>query len=235
MRHLPVGGGDFSRHQQRQPATAVAGYHPRMTLTAIASGIALGLGAAVPIGPVNVEIARRSLRSGFRAGASLGFGAVTVDMIYAVLSALGIRPLMDNRIAVVVLTVVSVGILVYLAAMSLRAAWRSMKTDAGQQLDAAPAQAVHTSYVTGVLMTALNPMTLAFWFLVVPPLYVATDMVSLILGVFLGTAAWVLSFSGLLAWLGRGRRALWIAVADAVGGFVLLGFAVLAIWKVVRG
>lgn len=202
-----------------------------MTFTTIASGIILGLGAAVPIGPVNVEIARRSLRSGFRAGASLGFGAVTIDMAYAVLSALGVRPLMGNRVVVLILTVISVAILLYLAAMSLRAAWRSIKTDAGKQLDAAPAQAVHTSYVTGVLMTALNPMTIAFWFLVVPPLYVATEMVSLILGVFLGTAAWVLSFSGLLSWLGRGRRAIWITIADAVGGFVLLGFAAVAVWK----
>jgi L-lysine exporter family protein LysE/ArgO len=202
-----------------------------MTVADIVSGILLGFGAAVPIGPVNVEIARRALRSGFRAGASLGFGAVTVDMAYAVLSALGVRPLMGNRVAVAVLTVTSIAILLYLGAMSLRAAWRSTKTDAAQQLDVAPAQAVHTSYVTGLLMTALNPMTLAFWFLVVPALPVATDMVSLILGVFVGTAVWVLGFSSLLAWLGRGRRSLWITIADAVGGFVLLGFAALAVWK----
>src|SRR5690349_14623346 len=101
-----------------------------MTVGGVIAGILLGLGAAVPIGPVNVEIARRSLRSGMRAGASLGFGAVTVDMTYAVLSALGMRPLMGHRLAVTVLTITSVAILVYLGAMSLRGAWQSMKTDA---------------------------------------------------------------------------------------------------------
>jgi L-lysine exporter family protein LysE/ArgO len=206
-----------------------------MTVGGVISGILLGLGAAVPIGPVNVEIARRSLRSGMRAGASLGFGAVTVDMTYAVLCALGLRPLMGNPVAVTMLTVTSIVILLYLGAMSLRGAWRAIKTDATPTLDAAPAQAVHTSYVTGVLMTALNPMTLAFWFLVVPGLPAARDIASLILGVFLGTAAWVLTFSSLLAWLGRGRRALWITIADAVGGVVLLGFAGVAIWKGVFG
>ena len=35
-------------------------------------GILIGLGAAVPIGPVNVEIARRTLRGGFLAGLFLG-------------------------------------------------------------------------------------------------------------------------------------------------------------------
>jgi len=215
-----------------EPATA-AGTTSAVTASGVISGILLGLGAAVPIGPVNVEIARRSLRSGMRAGASLGFGAVTVDMTYAVLSASGMRPLMANRVAVTILTITSIAILVYLGVMSLRGAWRSLQTDAATTLDAAPAQAVHTSYVTGVLMTALNPMTLAFWFLVVPGLPAARDIASLILGVFLGTAMWVLIFSSLLARLGRGRRAVWVTIADAVGGIVLLGFAGVAMWKAI--
>ena len=37
-------------------------------LPEIANGVLIGLGAAVPIGPVNVEIARRTLRSGWAAG-----------------------------------------------------------------------------------------------------------------------------------------------------------------------
>src|SRR5688572_28080260 len=59
-------------------------------------GILLGLGAAAPIGPVNVEIARRSLRHGFRGGFLLGLGAVTVDVAYAVLASLGFRFVHDN-------------------------------------------------------------------------------------------------------------------------------------------
>jgi len=50
------------------------------------NGLALGLGAAAPIGPVNVEIARRTLRFGRRAGFLLGCGAVTVDVGYAVVT-----------------------------------------------------------------------------------------------------------------------------------------------------
>src|SRR3954452_25223415 len=49
-------------------------------------GIALGLGAAAPIGPVNVEIARRTLRFGRGAGFLLGCGAVTIDVGYAVVT-----------------------------------------------------------------------------------------------------------------------------------------------------
>ena len=56
-----------------------------MDLGLFARGVIFGLGAAVPIGPVNVEIARRTLRAGFRSGFFLGCGAVTIDVTYAIL------------------------------------------------------------------------------------------------------------------------------------------------------
>ena len=39
-----------------------------MNLSVLGGGILLGLGAAAPIGPVNLEIARRAMRFGFWAG-----------------------------------------------------------------------------------------------------------------------------------------------------------------------
>ena len=46
-----------------------------MLFATLSRGILLGWGVAVPLGPVNVEIARRTLRGGFRAGFFLGMGA----------------------------------------------------------------------------------------------------------------------------------------------------------------
>src|SRR6476620_1411581 len=61
-----------------------------------AKGLLLGIGAAAPIGPVNVEIARRTLKGGFRAGFALGCGAVTVDVTYAILSSVGVAQLVNQ-------------------------------------------------------------------------------------------------------------------------------------------
>ena len=58
-------------------------------------GITLGLGAAAPIGPVNVEIARRAIRGGFWAGFLLGLGAVTVDVSYVILASLSVKLFLD--------------------------------------------------------------------------------------------------------------------------------------------
>ena len=211
-----------------------------MSPQAILSGIALGLGAAVPIGPVNVEIARRTLRGGFFAGAVFGCGAVTVDMAYAVVSSLGVRPLLGNRPVMLALSVAGIGLLIYLGVMSLRAAWQSRTSDPQAILSAVPPPSLHGGYVTGLLMTLLNPITLAFWFLVVPAttmklgLDPSRDLPAICIGVFLGTISWVCGFAGLLTYLGRFRRATWIVIADAAGGLVLLGFAAAAIWRTVR-
>src|SRR5882762_2479117 len=59
-------------------------------------GITLGLGAAAPIGPVNVEIARRAIRGGFWCGFLLGLGAVTVDVTYVVLASFRVRLFLDR-------------------------------------------------------------------------------------------------------------------------------------------
>jgi hypothetical protein len=60
------------------------------------------------------------------------------------------------------------------------------------------------------------------------------DLPFLCAGVFIGAWGWAVCFSGALALLGRFRRELWALAADAVGGIVLLGFAVVAAVKLIR-
>src|SRR4051812_50179823 len=67
-----------------------------MGLAILWKGITLGLGAAAPIGPVNVEIARRAIRGGFVAGFLLGLGAVSVDVTYVVLASFSVRLFLDR-------------------------------------------------------------------------------------------------------------------------------------------
>jgi L-lysine exporter family protein LysE/ArgO len=204
----------------------------------IIQGLALGLGAAVPIGPVNVEIARRLLRNGFRTGFALGCGAVTVDVAYAVLSSLGLRPVLGRRWLEIPLEIAGVALLAFLGMMSVRSARAAMHHDPL----AAPATAgsVHGAYLTGLLMTLLNPLTLAFWFVAVPGAVGSItrdpshDLPVICAGVFVGTLAWVAFFCTLLTVLGRWRRAWWLAAADLIGGAMLLGFAGLGVWHLCR-
>lgn len=199
-------------------------------------GILLGLGAAVPIGPVNVEIARRTLRGGFRSGFLLGCGAVTVDVAYAVLVTFSIRPLLDRPWAMTALGITGAAILGHLGVMCLRSAWRQKDMDLAGDDPGRPRR----NYITGLAMTATNPMTLAFWFVVVPGIAgqlsanPARDLPLICAGVFVGAFSWVCFFAGFIALVaiaGQRRRRRLLMVADAGGGLLLLGFALLAIWR----
>jgi L-lysine exporter family protein LysE/ArgO len=204
-------------------------------------GILLGLGAAVPIGPVNVEIARRSLTAGPRAGFALGCGAVTVDITYAIFASLASRDLFLPHLLDIFLSLAAITLLLYLAAYSFRAAvTASSSSDPVLNPRSSVLPSSYSAYLTGLLMTLFNPMTLAFWFVAVPrtvgritadPRH---DLPYICLGVFLATFAWVIFFSTLLGYLGRFRRPWWIVVADIAGGAILLTFAVLTTVRLLR-
>lgn len=184
-------------------------------------GLLLGIGAAAPLGPVNVQIARRTLHHGFLAGFSLGMGAVSVDVVYAILSSFSLHHFADDPRVVVPLAIAGVSLLTYLGVGSIRSA---MRVPNRQLLDDSPEESGSTpelgqpllrSYATGLLMTLLNPMTLGFWFVAVPALAnelpigsahsrtsAATSVLPdvgrahlpmICVGVFLATMSWVIS------------------------------------------
>lgn len=204
----------------------------------IGKGIVLGLGAAVPIGPVNVEIARRTLRRGFSAGFALGFGAVSVDVTYAVLTSLSLGRVLHRPLILWPVTVLGTAFLLYLAYLSFRGAWKDWKAD--PLTNAAPLENARNGYLTGVTMTMLNPMTIGFWFVAVPEqvAFLAVDakrdLPTICVGVFIATLCWVLCFTGLLAWAGRWRRHWWLPLADAIGGAALLSLALAGLWHACR-
>ena len=210
-------------------------------------GTLLGVGAAAPIGPVNVEIARRTLRGGFAAGFALGCGAVTVDVAYAVLVSLTLRRIMVSPGLMTALGIGGAGLLAFLGIGCLRqkedigdskfeiSNFRSEISNFKLQIPAS------RHYLTGLLLTSLNPMTLAFWFLGVPATVSsltpepARDLPWVCAGVFAAALAWVVFFAGAMNKArGIGKKR-WLKAADRVGGILLLSFALLTIWRTARG
>jgi L-lysine exporter family protein LysE/ArgO len=211
-------------------------------LILLLNGVFLGLGAAAPIGPVNVEIARRTIRFGRLAGFLLGCGAVTVDVGYAVVTSFALRPAVQFPLITKYLSLIGGLFLGYLAFLCLRSASRGHESKDGEDtpVDAA-AQGLRLSrhYLTGLLLTALNPLTLAFWFVGVPGAVAnllvrpRVDLPIVCAGVFLGAFSWVCFFTALIGRLNRfgggGRR--WMRWVDLAGGLTLLTFALRSIWR----
>jgi putative LysE/RhtB family amino acid efflux pump len=234
----------------------------------LANGLALGLGAAAPIGPVNVEVARRTLRFGRRAGLLLGCGAVTVDVAYAAVTGLAVVGIVLKSPAVVRCLSLGGGIfLAYLAWACLRAALRGHEpvgerrdlavadaeaaegavTGGGESRPPLPFQSVPRAashYLAGLLMTALNPMTLGFWFAATSGA-AAVDggatrpaetgaLAGVCAGVCAGALMWVVFFTAVVARLRHFGGERWLRWADLAGGVTLLAFAARAIWRVTQ-
>jgi L-lysine exporter family protein LysE/ArgO len=203
-------------------------------ISQLLKGLFLGIGAAAPIGPVNFEIIRRTLKHGWAAGFALGCGAVTVDVTYALLMSLGVSHLSTHPRFFSLVQILGAALLAYLGFMSWREAIRAARNPPSiDPADALPIP-VHSSYVTGLFMTFLNPMTIAFWFSAVAdavdPEHSRSQLPIICTGVFVGTLTWVVFFTATLKWLRRWRRQWWMTAADALGGTMLLGFAGYAFW-----
>ncbi len=210
-----------------------------LDLGLLQQGILLGLGAAAPIGPVNVEIARRTLRNGFGAGFALGCGAVSVDVAYAILSSITVGGPHAPSWILWPMRIAGPVFLLCLGAHCVRAAMRGWRSDPLESDTRSPRRATG-AYFTGLLMTLLNPMTLFFWFVAVPGTVGSiTDgaprrLPSLCAGVFIGTISWVLFFACALSWAGRYRRQGWLLGADVAGGLTLIAFGLTGLWSSAR-
>jgi L-lysine exporter family protein LysE/ArgO len=196
-------------------------------------GMGVGVVLAAPVGPINVEILRRGMLIGPKAGWLVGFGALTADTIFAAIIVSGVTGIADRPALRVPLFLAGAAMLAWIAVMSIREALR------GQIVLEGKARGASRSYMTGFMMAALNPMGIVYWLSVGSALVAeAVSRVGrigsplLVGGVFLGIFCWV---SGLALLIRAGRRFVspqvlrWIT---GVSGVVLLGFA---IWFAVQG
>ena len=210
-------------------------------LTILATGFGIGLGVAMPIGPVNIEIIRRGLRSGFREPFALGMGAVTADAIYLALVCLGVSRVAEYPVVRTTLLALGVLTLGWLGLTAIRDAAR-LKEMPDLAADSRSAQATPSwrCYGIGMAMMATNPLSMAAWLgfsSVVSGSATAAPWAYLWLAISVpaGCATWVVCISTALHF---GRRFVNLPILRAVnilGGLVLCGFGLRLLWQAWAG
>lgn len=118
----------------------------------------MGIGAAVPIGAINILIMNTALKS-YKSAVSIGFGAMSADMVYLLLVLLGIAVFFNNPFVLNVLGVLGSGFLFYMAYLIFKSRneMPEVSTKAVNKKD------ILNSYFQGFLLTVINPYTVAFW------------------------------------------------------------------------
>jgi threonine/homoserine/homoserine lactone efflux protein len=197
----------------------------------LGTGFLLGWSVAWPPGPINAEIARRCLARGFWAGFGLLLGAASGDAIWALLVAFGVGTLFTGPAMRIALGVLSVALLLALAAVFLRGAWRDLRAPPGAAPPPARFDSGRASYLLGATMALTSPWNVAFWLAAIgrPELtrYGLAALLTMVGAVIAGAIAWGLLWSGSVVLLRRraaGRG--WSVAVKGLTGALMLYFAI---------
>lgn len=154
------------------------------------TGILLGLGVAIPIGPLNILIMNYSLSS-FGRGFALGMGAMSADILYFVLLSLGVLVVFDNPWIFKSIAIFGAIFLLYMAWTCYKNASKMLATiscaERGESLLAC--------YLKGLGLNSINPFIIGFWLSLSSVVASSANWMIAALGVLLALFAWVLGLS----------------------------------------
>ena len=189
-------------------------------------GAVLGLSIAAPVGPIGLLCIQRSMASGRGAGLACGLGAATADAFYGAVAAFGLAAVSSFLLHVQTPLQLCGGLfLLYLGVSTLR----QKPTSPGASLENSPH--VLRLFISTCLLTLANPMTILSFSVVFAGVGLGTELagsgaaLSMVIGVFLGSALWWCILSSVAARLGARltpKRLRWINV---LAGISILVFA----------
>jgi threonine/homoserine/homoserine lactone efflux protein len=198
-------------------------------LDALITGALVGFSIAVPVGPVGLLCIRRSLSDGRLAGFVTGMGAAAADTLYGLAAAFSLTALttflVDHRTSFQLfggLFMLGLGV------ATLRS--RPVASTADR-----PAHHAGIAFVSAFAITATNPMTVfAFIGIFAGLNHPAADTLTsmrLVLGVFLGSAAWWLILSNGAAHFSRKLRSGGFRALNLIAG---TGIVLIALWQLAQ-
>ena len=154
------------------------------------TGILLGLGVAIPIGPLNILIMNYSLSS-FGRGFALGMGAMSADILYFVLLSLGVLAVFDNPWIFKSIAIFGAIFLLYMTWACYKNASKMLakisSTERGESLLAC--------YLKGLGLNSINPFIIGFWLSLSSVIASSANWMIAALGVLLALFAWVVGRS----------------------------------------
>lgn len=178
---------------------------PGLSTATLLNGLVLGWSVAWPPGPINAEMIRRGLipkaeGGGFWSAWRVGLGACTGDFIWALSVSLGAGALMNTPTVRSVLSLVSFVLLLSLAFVFARGAWRIAREQRAGSMEssetnAKPKAALSHGYWLGLTVALTSPWNIGFWLAVVGSQSGRTsgrfvDSVALAVAVVLGAITW---------------------------------------------
>jgi putative LysE/RhtB family amino acid efflux pump len=204
-------------------------------MSALFAGWSIGVLVALPLGPISLLLIRATLRHSIASAVAIAVGVASVDVAYATCGALGAGRLLERHPGMrLALGLAGIAVLAY---MGMKTMWTALRVRLGAETEEelrSPAGAL----VTGLLVTASNPLTILSWAAVFAAASVGHRLADgtpwFLLGIGLGSLT---SDGALIALTASIRQRLterMLRWADAGAGAGILGFASLLAWRTLR-
>jgi len=126
--------------------------------TSFLEGFLLGMGAAIPLGPINILIMNHALRE-YKSGVLIGFGAMSADILYLTLILLGVTAVFNAPLLLNIMGVLGSIFLLYLSYLIFKGRNKPLHTDKKKFIS----KNLIAFYLQGFVLTFINPYTVAFW------------------------------------------------------------------------
>lgn len=186
----------------------------------------LGIGAAAPVGPINIEIIRRNIHLGLVQGIIFGAGACLADLTYLILLTLGILSFLQYPTLLDIVGIVGSLIIAWFGISIFRSNNRFTDAKVKDKM-----LVLHLG--DGYVLTLFNPYTILFWASVSAQIAnIGGSHGALIYGgagVLVGTFGWVLFLNILMHYSKRlmsEKITKWINI---IGGCLLIAIAILGL------
>lgn len=194
-------------------------------------GLIIGFSIAAPVGPIGILCIRRTLAEGRASGFLSGLGAATADALYGCVAGFGLTVistfLVDQRFWIQLVGGV------FLLALGIK----TLRSVPAERPAAASGSGLTASYVSTLFLTLTNPMTIISFAGIFAALGVAdtggdlSAAARLVLGVFVGSAAWWLLLSGGVGLMREKLSAGILRWTNRASGVILVTFGVIAVWN----
>lgn len=191
-------------------------------------GLILGFSVAAPVGPIGILCINRTINKNFTAGFVCGLGAATADLVYGLIAGLGLTAissfLIDRKLWI---QVIGLGFLIYIGIKII------MKREKEIQFNSIADKGLLKDYLSTLVLTIANPMTILFFIAVFAGLGLAETIngfysaIQLVLGVFIGSSIWWIFLSGLTNKLKMKINKKILRKIDLVSGISILFFGLL--------
>jgi threonine/homoserine/homoserine lactone efflux protein len=173
----------------------------------IISAFFLGFIAAIPAGPIQVEVMRRSINGHLKAAFMVVLGAFVSDLLYGSIAFFGISPFLKERVVMALFWLGGSLILVLLGAFTIRNAASRDGSDTGSKYLIKKRWA----FLGGLSLSGTNPMMI-FWWLLGARIFIDIGLidalthriaVSFLIAGGLGLASYLVILSLVLYWVKR--------------------------------